>query len=135
MNISLIPKAFDCLRVGGILANPKLWKVGGMALSAAVGSFALSLNALGKAAGYDLNIDQQTAASIGAVAAWIVGTLFHIATTDKLGILPAKPVESPAVAGNAGGQAAPAVAPAPAGQVDSGPAHSDDPASDMPLGG
>jgi hypothetical protein len=90
MNLSLIPKAFDVLRKGESLANPGVWKVGGMALSAAVGGLALSINSLAQAAGYDLHIDQGTADAIGAVAAWVVGCVFHVATTDKLG-LPAKP--------------------------------------------
>lgn len=94
MNFSIVPKAFDCFRVGSALANPELWKVGGMGLSAAVGGFALSINALGKAAGYDLNIDQNTADALGAVAAWIVGCIFHVATTDKLGVLPSRPAGS-----------------------------------------
>jgi hypothetical protein len=93
MNLTLIPKAFDVLRKGESLANPGVWKVGGMALSAAVGAFALSINSLAQAAGYDLHIDQGTADALGAVAAWVVGCVFHVATTDKLG-LPAKPASA-----------------------------------------
>jgi hypothetical protein len=91
MNLSIVPAFFDVFRKGSAVADDLRGpvKVGGMALSAVVGALALSINSLAKAAGYDIQIDQPTADAIGAVAAWVVGCLFHIATTDKLG-LPAK---------------------------------------------
>jgi hypothetical protein len=94
MNFSLIPKAFDCLRKGEVLASPGLWKVGGTALAGAIGAALLSINDLARAAGYDLHLTPEVAGALGLAGAWVVGLFFTVATTDKLGVLPAKPTPS-----------------------------------------
>ena len=74
--------------------------------------------------------DPNIAAAVGAVVAAVVAGFGHWASGGAL----ANAAPS-ADAGPAGQSPAPAVAPASAGQVDTGPAHSDDPERDMPLGG
>ena len=90
MNLSVIGKAFNVLRKGECLANPAVWKTGGLALSAAIGALLVSINDLAKALGYDLQITSEVAGALGVVGAWGVGLYFTLATSDKVG-LPPKP--------------------------------------------
>lgn len=132
MNPFVIPAALDCLRKGSALTSSGLWRTGGIALSAAIGGFALSINSIAGAFGHDLHIDQPTADAIGAVAAWVVGTITHLAASHDIGVLPAKPGVAEVV-GAAGGPS-PGVGTALGTPVGGGPAIPATPAPVRPGG-
>jgi hypothetical protein len=83
--------AINVLRRGSAVADPALWKKGGIALQVAITAFLLSLNSVAKAFGHDLQLSPQTAGEIATGLVAVVGVLFTVITTDKIGILPAKP--------------------------------------------
>lgn len=82
---------FDLLRKGGIVANPELWKHGGAALQSALAALIVSLVSTGKAFGYELPVTPEVAGSIAGGVAALVGVFVTYVTSDKVGILPAKP--------------------------------------------
>lgn len=90
MNFSIVPAAFDFLRFGGVVADPKLWKKGGEALNAAIVAAALGINPVMKGLGYEFQIPEPVAYGGAAVLVWLVGLFFTAATSDKFGLLPAK---------------------------------------------
>ena len=102
MNFSIIPAGLDFLRKGEALNNPGLWKAGGEALKAAVGGFILTLNPIGKALGYDLQITPEVSGSVAVLVVYVMGVFFTAATSPTVGLLPAK-VAGPAGDAPAGG--------------------------------
>lgn len=90
MNLSLIPSAFDVLRKGSAVADPKLWK-DRTALTLALTGLLLAIVHAAKGFGYELPITTEDAGAIAGAVAVVVGLFGNYATSDKTGILPAKP--------------------------------------------
>lgn len=80
----------DVLRKGNAVADPKLWK-DRAALAIALSALITAAAHLGKALGYDLGIDTETADRIAGGIAAAAGLFSHYATSDKTGLLPPKP--------------------------------------------
>lgn len=85
----------DLFRKGSSVANPALWKQGGMALQVVLVGLILSANTVAGMFGYDLNISEAQAGSIAAGVVTVVCIVFTYVTSDKVGILPAKPEVPP----------------------------------------
>ena len=82
----------DLLRKGNAVADKELWK-NRSALTLALTALILTGCKVAGGFGYDLPIGETEAASIAAGVAVIVGLFSTYATSDKVGILPAKPVQ------------------------------------------
>lgn len=81
----------DLFRKGNAVADPKLWK-DRTALSLALTALILTGCKVAKGFGYDVPISEADAATIAAGFAVVVGLLSTYLTSNKVGILPAKPV-------------------------------------------
>jgi len=83
---------FDLFRKGSAVTDPKLWK-DRTALTLALTGVILAIVKVAGGLGYAIPIGETEAASIAAGVAVIVGLFSTYATSDKVGILPAKPVQ------------------------------------------
>lgn len=81
----------NLFRVGESLANAGAWKTGGMALQAALVTFFLAGNDILAAFGLSFRIDQAQANSLAVIAVSVASLVFTFITSDKVGLLPAKP--------------------------------------------
>lgn len=81
----------DLLRKGSAVTDPALWK-NRSALTLALTGLILVIVKVAKGYGYDLPIGETEAASLAAGVAVLVGLFSTFATSDKVGLLPAKPV-------------------------------------------
>jgi hypothetical protein len=81
----------DLLRKGSAVTDPKLWK-DRAALTLALTALILTGCRAAKGFGYEIPISETDAASIAAGVAVLVGLFSTYATSDKVGLLPAKPV-------------------------------------------
>jgi hypothetical protein len=79
----------DLLRKGSAVTDPKLWK-DRTAMTLALTGLILVIVKLAKGAGYELPIGETEAASLAAGVAVVVGLFSNYATSDKVGLLPAK---------------------------------------------
>lgn len=77
---------FDVFRKGEAVLDPATWK-NRYALGVAVSALLVAVNHA-----YPLGIDQSTADAFGVVGAFVFSMLSHYTTSDKVGLLPAKPV-------------------------------------------
>ena len=82
----------DLLRKGSAVTDPALWK-NRSALTLALTGLILVVVKVMKGYGHDLPIGETEAASIAAGVAVVVGLFSTWATSDKVGLLPAKPVQ------------------------------------------
>ena len=82
---------FDLFRKGASVSDPIIWK-NRTSLTLALTALILTGCKVAKGFGYDLPISETEAASIAAGVAVIVGLFSTYATSDKVGLLPAKPV-------------------------------------------
>lgn len=80
----------DVFRKGSAVADPALWKNRSAAVIAIAALIMAAVEAA-KAYGYDLPIDSETALLLAGGIAAAVGLLGNFATSDKVGLLPAKP--------------------------------------------
>lgn len=98
----------DLLRKGSAVTDPALWK-NRSALTLALTGLILVIVKVAKGYGYDLPIGETEAASLAAGVAVLVGLFSTYATSDKVGLLPAKvqPDPLPEISGTAGPDAAP----------------------------
>ena len=92
----------DLLRKGSAVTDPALWK-NRSALTLALTGLILVVVKVAKGYGYDLPIGATEAASLAAGVAVLVGLFSTFATSDKVGLLPAKvqPDPLPAIPGAA----------------------------------
>lgn len=81
----------DLLRKGSAVTDPALWKNRSAFTLALTGLILVIVKVL-KGYGHDLPIGETEAASIAAGVAVLVGLFSTFATSDKVGLLPAKPV-------------------------------------------
>ena len=102
----------DLFRKGAAVSEPALWK-NRSALIMALTALILTGCRVAKGFGYDIPINEADAASIAAGVAVVVGLFSTYATSNKVGLLPAKPVQTdplpalePDSAGVDGGQPA-----------------------------
>ena len=79
----------DLLRKGSAVTDPALWK-NRSALTLALTGLILVVVKVAKGYGYDLPIGETEAASLAAGVAVLVGLFSTFATSDKVGLLPAK---------------------------------------------
>lgn len=84
----------DLLRKGSSVADPASWKNRTVATLTLVGLLTAS-NAVAKSYGYDLGLSDVDLNTIAAGVAVVVGMFSTYATSDKVGILPAKAAEPP----------------------------------------
>lgn len=82
---------FDLFRKGASVSDPIIWK-NRTSLTLALTALILTGCKVAKGFGYDLPISETEAASIAAGVAVLVGLFSTYATSDKVGLLPAKPV-------------------------------------------
>jgi len=82
----------DLLRKGSAVTDPKLWK-DRAALTLALTGLIVVIVKVAKGFGYDLPINETDAGSIAAGFAVLIGLFSTYATSDKVGLLPAKPVQ------------------------------------------
>jgi hypothetical protein len=110
MNITLIPKVLDVLRKGHSFADDV--KSGKQAAIAA--GLAALLAALAPLLGSQINahpwiayfFTEQGIQVVAALIAGVVGLVYHFGSSADRGLLPAKPVDSAAVAGEVRGPSA-----------------------------
>ncbi len=82
---------FDVLRKGAVVADPKgLKDKGGLTL--ALTALLWALFGAAKEFGYDTHLTQADAAQIAGTVALVVGMYVNYASSDKVGLLPEKPV-------------------------------------------
>lgn len=81
----------DLFRKGAAVSEPALWK-NRSALTLALTALILTGCRAAKGFGYEIPISETDAASIAAGVAVLVGLFSTYATSDKVGILPPKPV-------------------------------------------
>lgn len=81
----------DLFRKGAAVSEPALWK-NRSALTLTLTALILTGCRVAKGFGYDIPITETDAATIAAGVAIVVGLFSTFATSDKVGILPAKPV-------------------------------------------
>jgi hypothetical protein len=79
----------DLLRKGSAVTDPKLWK-DRAALTLALTGLIVVVVKVAKGFGYDLQINETDAGYLAAGFAVLVGLFSTYATSDKVGILPAK---------------------------------------------
>jgi len=118
MNITLIPKVLDVLRKGHSFVDAvKSGKQAGIAAGLAV-----LLAALAPLLGSQINahpwiayfFTEQGIQVVAALIAGVVGLVYHFGSSAERGLLPAKPVDSAAVAGEVRGPSASGQGPLPA---------------------
>lgn len=99
----------DLFRKGAAVSEPALWK-NRSALTLALTALILTGCRVAGGFGYEITVSETDAASIAAGVAVLVGLFSTYATSDKVGILPAKPAdpEVSAVGGREDGGPAPA---------------------------
>ena len=83
----------DLFRRGSAVTDPALWK-NRSALTLALTGLILVIVKVAGGYGYAIPIGETEAASIAAGVAVLVGLFSTYATSDKVGLLPAKPVPS-----------------------------------------
>jgi hypothetical protein len=79
----------DLFRKGNSVADPVLWKVGGISAMVLV-PLVLALDRVATAFGFPLGISTEAASDIAAGLVALVGVVSHIVSSDKIG-LPAAP--------------------------------------------
>lgn len=99
--MSVIEKAKDAMGVfkaGKVVADPAKWKTHQVSVNQVVALLA-ALVATAKAFGYDIHMDNETVAAVGAGVFALVNWVFTVATTDKIGVFGqrAEPAPAPAV--------------------------------------
>lgn len=82
---------WDLFRKGQCIDNPAAWKKGQIA-APVLGAFLMAAVHLLGLYGYTIPIDEGTAAALAGGILIVVNSLLTVITTDKLGILPAKPI-------------------------------------------
>ena len=94
--MSKILDFLDLFRKGAAVSDPKLWK-DRTALTLALTGLILVVVKVAGGMGYAIPIGETEAASLAAGVAVVVGLLSNYATSDKVGLLPAKvqPVSEP----------------------------------------
>lgn len=80
----------EVFRKGSMVADPKVWK-DRAGVTMLLAGLIMAAVQLAKAYGYELPVDEETATLIAGGIAAVVGVLSTYATSDKVGILPAKP--------------------------------------------
>lgn len=80
---------FNVLRKGSMVSDPALWK-NRSGLAIAIAGLIAALVQLAKAYGHELPLDEDGITAIAGGIAVVVGLLGNYATSDKVGILPAK---------------------------------------------
>ncbi len=80
---------FDVLRKGSAVADPALLKNRG-GLTLALTALLWSVCSAAKAFGYDIQLTQEDIASVAGTVALVVGLYVNYASSEKVGILPAK---------------------------------------------
>lgn len=85
---------FDLFRKGSAITDPKLWK-DRSALTLALTGVILAIVKVAGGLGYAIPISETEAATLAAAVAIAVGLLSTYLTSDKVGILPAKPEVPP----------------------------------------
>lgn len=90
----------DLFRKGAAVTDPKLWK-DRTALTLALTGLILVIVKVAGGMGYAIPISETDAASMAAAVAVVVGLFGNYATSDKVGLLPAKvqPNDSPTLDG------------------------------------
>lgn len=83
-------KWLDVFRKGSMVADPKVWK-DRAGVTILLAGLIMAAVQLAKAYGYELPVDEETALAIAGGVAALVGVLSTYATSDKVGVLPAKP--------------------------------------------
>jgi len=81
---------WNLLRKGEEVSNVEAWKTRHMTVNA-VGGFILALAALGKAYGYALPIDDDSAMAIAGGCIAVANIVLTAISSKRAGILPAKP--------------------------------------------
>ena len=81
----------DLFRKGAAVSDPKLWK-DRTALTLALTGVILAVVKVAGGLGYAIPISETEAATLAAAVAIAVGLFGNYATSDKVGLLPAKPV-------------------------------------------
>lgn len=84
----------DLFRKGAAVSEPALWK-NRSALAMALTALILTGCRVAKGFGYDIPVSEADAASIAAGVVVVVGLFSTYATSDKVGLLPAKPEPAP----------------------------------------
>lgn len=125
MNLSSLTSAWRVFKAGESVADPARWKQGQVTANMVTVLLA-AVVALLKGLGYDMHVDDQTLAAVGAGAFALVNWVLTVATTDKIGIFGQRRVVDAPVARSPGDAAAggnqhaaspvgsePAIAPAP----------------------
>lgn len=82
----------DLFRKGAAVSEPALWK-NRSALTLALTALILTGCKVAKGYGYEIPISETDAASIAAGVAIVVGLFSTYLTSDKVGLLPPKPVQ------------------------------------------
>lgn len=77
-------------RRGNEVADPALWKTGGMAAMAFV-PFLLALDRVGAAFGLPLGFSESAAADLSAGIVAAIGVVSHLITSKKVGLPPVSP--------------------------------------------
>ena len=80
---------FDLFRKGSAVTDPKLWK-DRTALTLALTGVILAIVKVAGGLGYAIPISETEAATLAAAVAIAVGLFSNFATSDKVGLLPAK---------------------------------------------
>ena len=90
--MSKILDFLDLFRKGSAVTDPKLWK-DRTALTLALTGVILAIVKVAGGLGYAIPISETEAATLAAGIAIVVGLFSTFATSEKVGILPAKPVQ------------------------------------------
>ena len=90
--MSKILDFLDLFRKGAAVSEPALWK-NRSALTLALTALILTAAKVAGGVGYAIPITETEAATLAAGIAIVVGLFSTFATSDKVGILPAKPVQ------------------------------------------
>lgn len=80
----------DVFRKGSMVADPKVWK-DRAGVTILLAGLIMAAVQLAKAYGYELPVDDETALALAGGIAAAVGLFSNYATSDKVGVLPAKP--------------------------------------------
>lgn len=84
----------DLFRRGSVVADPALWKNRSAATIALAGLIA-ALVQIARLYGYELPLDEDAILAIAGGIATVVGLFVTYGTSDKVGVLPAKPAPDP----------------------------------------
>ena len=99
-----LTSAFKLFRLGAEIANAEKWKAGQIT-GTLLGGLLLALVNLAAAFGHPLPLDADTANTIGAGLLAVVNVVLTAVTSERAGLLPAKPANAagPGPAGQPGG--------------------------------